>query len=90
MFRKKRWPKAREIAARENLPLTYEVADLNFIELPPKAFDLVVAQTSLHHVLFLEKVAENKRGERSRMKAIFGFMISSARRRASTIRNVWR
>lgn len=49
---------AREIAARENLPLTYEVADLNFIELPPKAFDLVVAQTSLHHVLFLEKVAE--------------------------------
>ncbi len=49
---------AREIAQRENLPLTYEVADLNFVKLPPGAFDLVVAQTSLHHVLFLERVAE--------------------------------
>jgi SAM-dependent methyltransferase len=49
---------AREIAKKENLPLTYEVADLNFVELPEKRFDLVVAQTSLHHVLFLERVAE--------------------------------
>lgn len=49
---------ARAIAARENLPLTYEVADLNFVQLPPKSFDLAVAQTSLHHVLFLEQVAE--------------------------------
>jgi len=49
---------AREIAEKENLPLTYEVADLNFVELPEKTFDLVAAQTSLHHVLFLERVAE--------------------------------
>jgi SAM-dependent methyltransferase len=49
---------AREIADNENLPLTYEVADLNFVELPEKTFDLVAAQTSLHHVLFLERVAE--------------------------------
>lgn len=49
---------AREIAKEQNLPLTYEVADLNFLEVPEKAFDLVVAQTSLHHVLFLERVAE--------------------------------
>jgi SAM-dependent methyltransferase len=49
---------AREIAKEEDLPLTYEVADLNFLELPEKRFDLVVAQTSLHHVLFLERVAE--------------------------------
>jgi SAM-dependent methyltransferase len=49
---------AREIAKAENVPLTYEVADLNFLELPEKRFDLVVAQTSLHHVLFLERVAE--------------------------------
>jgi SAM-dependent methyltransferase len=49
---------AREISKRENLSLTYEVADLNFLELPDSAFDLVVAQTSLHHVLFLERVAE--------------------------------
>jgi SAM-dependent methyltransferase len=49
---------AREIAKEQDLPLTYEVADLNFLELPEKTFDLVVAQTSLHHVLFLERVAE--------------------------------
>jgi SAM-dependent methyltransferase len=49
---------AREVAREQNLPITYEVADLNFVELPKKTFDLVVAQTSLHHVLFLERVAE--------------------------------
>ncbi len=49
---------AREIAKEQHLPLTYEVADLNFLELPEKTFDLVVAQTALHHVLFLERVAE--------------------------------
>jgi SAM-dependent methyltransferase len=49
---------AREIAKKQDLPLTYEVADLNFLELPEKTFDLVVAQTCLHHVLFLERVAE--------------------------------
>jgi ubiquinone/menaquinone biosynthesis C-methylase UbiE len=49
---------AREIAKEQHLPLTYEIADLNFVELPEKTFDLVVAQTCLHHVLFLERVAE--------------------------------
>jgi SAM-dependent methyltransferase len=49
---------AREIAKEQNLPLIYEVADLNFVELPEKTFDLVVAQTCLHHILFLERVAE--------------------------------
>ena len=34
------------------------MADLNFLELSDNTFDLVVAQTSLHHVLFLERVAE--------------------------------
>src|SRR6266436_3651661 len=48
----------REIAKEENLPRTYEVADLNSLELPEKTFDLVVAQTCLHHILFLERVAE--------------------------------
>jgi SAM-dependent methyltransferase len=43
---------------KQSLPLTYEVADLNFVELPEKTFDLVAAQTSLHHILFLERVAE--------------------------------
>jgi SAM-dependent methyltransferase len=49
---------ARKIAREQNLPLTYEVADLNFVKLPEKKFDLVVAQTCLHHILFLERVAE--------------------------------
>jgi 2-polyprenyl-3-methyl-5-hydroxy-6-metoxy-1,4-benzoquinol methylase len=49
---------AQETAKRDGLSLTYEIGDLNFIELPEKAFDLVVAQTSLHHVLFLEHIAE--------------------------------
>lgn len=49
---------AREIAKEQNLPLTYEAADLNFVKLPEKTFDLVVAQTCLHHILFLERVAE--------------------------------
>ena len=49
---------ARDIARKENLPLTYEVGDLNFVELPEDTFDLVAAQTSLHHILFLERVAE--------------------------------
>jgi SAM-dependent methyltransferase len=49
---------AREIAKEQNLPLTYELADLNFLKLPEKTFDLVVAQTCLHRILFLERVAE--------------------------------
>jgi 2-polyprenyl-3-methyl-5-hydroxy-6-metoxy-1,4-benzoquinol methylase len=55
---------AREIAKEQDLPLTYEGADLNFLELPEKIFDLVVAQTALHHILFLERVAEPKYGVR--------------------------
>lgn len=50
--------KAREVAKEQDLPITYEVADLNFVKLPEKIFDLVVCQTCLHHVLFLEHVAE--------------------------------
>jgi SAM-dependent methyltransferase len=50
--------KARQIAKKQGLPLTYEVADLNFVELPGKTFDVVVAQTCLHHILFLEHVAD--------------------------------
>lgn len=50
--------RAREIAKEQSLLLTYEVADLNFIKLPEKRFDLIVAQTCLHHLLYLEHVAE--------------------------------
>jgi SAM-dependent methyltransferase len=49
---------ARETTKEQGLQLTYEVADLNFAQLPEKDFDLVVTQTCLHHILFLERVAE--------------------------------
>jgi len=42
---------ARQIAKERRLPLTYEVADINFVKLPEKTFNLVAAQTSLHHIL---------------------------------------
>lgn len=47
---------ARNQASGENLNCTYDVQDLNFVTLPANSFDLVVAQTSLHHVLRLEHV----------------------------------
>jgi 2-polyprenyl-3-methyl-5-hydroxy-6-metoxy-1,4-benzoquinol methylase len=49
---------ARKKAEDANLPITYETADINFAELPKQRFDLIVAQTSLHHVLNLEHAAE--------------------------------
>ena len=45
-------------AKAANLPLSYEVADINFTRLPERKYDLVVAQTCLHHVLHLENAAE--------------------------------
>jgi 2-polyprenyl-3-methyl-5-hydroxy-6-metoxy-1,4-benzoquinol methylase len=53
---------AQETAKQKGVPLSYEVGDLNRLELPKKTYDLVVAQTSLHHVLFLEHVAEQIHG----------------------------
>jgi SAM-dependent methyltransferase len=47
--------------ARQNaqgLDLTYETADLNRLELAPGAYDLVITQNCLHHVLELEHLAE--------------------------------
>jgi SAM-dependent methyltransferase len=45
-------------AKAANLPLSYEAADINFTQLPEREYDLVVAQTCLHHVLHLENAAE--------------------------------
>jgi SAM-dependent methyltransferase len=50
--------RARAEAERLSLPITYDVADLNFLDLPEARFDLVAAQTALHHVLRLEHLAE--------------------------------
>jgi 2-polyprenyl-3-methyl-5-hydroxy-6-metoxy-1,4-benzoquinol methylase len=49
---------ARAKAAAEKYDITYEQADINFFTAEPGAFDLVVAQTSLHHILYLEHVLE--------------------------------
>lgn len=49
---------ARQKAEGEHLPLTYEAMDINFAHLPEREYDLVVAQTCLHHVLHLENAAE--------------------------------
>jgi SAM-dependent methyltransferase len=49
---------ARKEAKNANLAITYEAIDINFAELPKQCFDLIVAQTSLHHVLNLEHAAE--------------------------------
>src|SRR5205814_9343961 len=34
-----------------------ETVDLNFVELPPETFDLVVSSASIHHVTNLEHIA---------------------------------
>ena len=80
---------AQETAKRDGLSLTYEIGDLNFIELPEKAFDLVVAQTSLHHVLFLEHIAEQVWGTLKDQGYTFGSTISMAKPRVNTIPNGW-
>jgi SAM-dependent methyltransferase len=49
---------ARERAMQGDFEASYEQVDINFVELQPESFDLIVAQTSLHHVLHLEYVAE--------------------------------
>lgn len=49
---------ARKIAEQQQLNITYEQADLNAIQLESQAYDLVVTQNCLHHVLNLEHVAD--------------------------------
>ena len=49
---------ARKAAEQNGLPFTYEVQDLNYAELEPNTFDLVICQTSIHHCLHLERIAD--------------------------------
>jgi SAM-dependent methyltransferase len=49
---------ARRAAAEESLDISYQCGDLNDVSLPESAFDLVVTQNCLHHVLELEHLAE--------------------------------
>lgn len=48
---------ARQVAAKENLNITYEQGDLNTLKLEPGSYDLVITQNCLHHVLQLEHLA---------------------------------
>ncbi len=41
--------------------ISSRIGDLNFIEFPEKAYDLVIAHTSLHHVINLEHLLEQVR-----------------------------
>lgn len=48
---------ARLMAREHSLDITYECADLNDVTLPESAFDIVVTQNCLHHVVELEHLA---------------------------------
>ena len=47
----------RERAAAEGLPLRFERADLNTVDLPRAEFDIVFCHASLHHLIELERLA---------------------------------
>ena len=50
---------ARRLAAEGNMDsITYRVADLNHLDLPPAAYDLVIAKQTLHHVERLEHLLD--------------------------------
>lgn len=53
---------ARKIAKRESLDISYEVGDLNTIQLEPASYDLIITQNCLHHVLQLEHLADQIHG----------------------------
>jgi ubiquinone/menaquinone biosynthesis C-methylase UbiE len=48
----------RERAQALQLSVTFEQADLNTIDLPLREYDVVFCHASLHHVIELERVAE--------------------------------
>ncbi|MBK5294352.1 MAG: class I SAM-dependent methyltransferase [Acidobacteriia bacterium] len=51
----------REQARREDLPVTFQQADLNTAELPEAAFDVALCYASLHHLIALEHVVGQMR-----------------------------
>ncbi len=48
--------RARAAADAKGLDLRFREADMNFLEIEPAAWDLVIAQASLHHVINLERL----------------------------------
>ncbi len=51
----------RERAAEQGLNVEFEAADLNVVTLPKNEFDIVFCHASLHHVLELERIADQIR-----------------------------
>jgi SAM-dependent methyltransferase len=51
----------RGTATREGLAVEFRQADLNMVDLPSRAFDVVLCHASLHHLLDLERVARQIR-----------------------------
>lgn len=49
---------AQRQADAAGLPISYRVADLNVVDLPAAAYDLVIAQNGLHHLLQLEHLLD--------------------------------
>jgi SAM-dependent methyltransferase len=49
---------ARRLAAAQGLDVRYQVADVNFVELPPRSYDLAVVVMALHHFERLEHVLD--------------------------------
>jgi ubiquinone/menaquinone biosynthesis C-methylase UbiE len=47
---------ARASAEREHLSINFQIADLNTIHLEPEVYDIIVANSSLHHLCNLEHV----------------------------------
>ena len=47
---------AKKAAQEKSLDCTYEVGDINFLDMGNEKYDLIVAQTSLHHLTYLEDV----------------------------------
>ena len=54
--------KAREVVREKNLNITFETADLNFIEIPTGSFDVIFAHAAIHHVINLEHLMEQIAG----------------------------
>jgi 2-polyprenyl-3-methyl-5-hydroxy-6-metoxy-1,4-benzoquinol methylase len=52
---------AAERAAEAGLKIDYQIADLNEVELEPRAFDFVFAASALHHLARLEHILEQVR-----------------------------
>jgi SAM-dependent methyltransferase len=54
--------RARSVAKTEGLAMSFEAADLNFIWIEPKRYDLIFAHAAIHHVINLEHLFEQIAG----------------------------